>query len=80
MLEMNSADDPDDNVGPLATLMYGISVVYCMTTSLAHGGAGLGTCGMPPARVHELCREAGFGSVRQLDLQDPFNSLYEIRP
>jgi hypothetical protein len=80
MLEMSSADDPDDNVGPLATLMYGISVVYCMTTSLAHGGAGLGTCGMPPARVHELCREAGFGSVRQLELGDPFNSLYEIRP
>jgi hypothetical protein len=35
---------------------------------------------MPPARVHELCREAGFGSVRQLELGDPFNSLYEIRP
>src|SRR5205085_891500 len=51
MLEMNSADDPDDNVGPLATLLYGVSVLYCMTTSLAHGGAGLGTCGLPVARV-----------------------------
>src|SRR4029077_3105742 len=33
MLEMNSADDAAENVGPLATLLYGVSVVYCMTTS-----------------------------------------------
>lgn len=80
LLEMSSADEPADNVGPLATLMYGISVVYCMTTSLAHGGAGLGACGLPPRRVREVCDEAGFGSVRRLELQDPFNALYEIRP
>jgi hypothetical protein len=80
MLEMNSADEPDDNVGPLATLLYGISIVYCMTTSLAHGGAGLGTCGLPAARVEELCTQAGFATVRRLDLQDPFNSLYVVKP
>ena len=80
MLEMNSADDPDDNVGPVATLLYGVSVLYCMTTSLAHGGAGLGTCGLPAARVRELCHESGFASVEQLDLQDPFNSLYVVKP
>ena len=80
MLEMNSADDPEDNVGPLATLMYGVSVVYCMTTSLAHGGAGLGTCGLPAARVQQLCKEAGFGTVQRLDLQDPFNALYVVTP
>ena len=79
MLEMNSADDPDDNVGPLATLLYGVSVLYCMTTSLAHGGAGLGTCGLPAGRVRELCHESGFASVEQLDLQDPFNSLYVVK-
>ena len=80
VLEMNSADDPDENVGPLATLLYGVSIVYCMTTSLAHGGAGLGTCGLPAARVEELCRSAGFASVEPLDLHDPFNSLYVVRP
>jgi SAM-dependent methyltransferase len=79
MLEMNSADDPDDNVGPLATLLYGVSVVYCMTTSLASGGAGLGTCGLPAPRVRELCDEAGFASVDRLDLHDPFNALYVVR-
>jgi SAM-dependent methyltransferase len=80
MLEMNSADDPDENVGPLATLLYGVSVLYCMTTSLAHGGEGLGTCGLPEARVRELCRRGGFGAVERLDLQDPFNSLYVVTP
>jgi SAM-dependent methyltransferase len=80
MLEMNSADEPDENIGPLATLLYGVSIVYCMTTSLAHGGAGLGTCGLPAARVQELCTQAGFAAVRRLDLQDPFNSLYVVKP
>jgi 2-polyprenyl-3-methyl-5-hydroxy-6-metoxy-1,4-benzoquinol methylase len=80
MLEMNCADDPADNTGPIGTLLYGISVLYCMTTSLAHDGAGLGTCGCPPEKVRELCNEAGFSEVRQLPLENPFNVLYQIRP
>ena len=48
MLEMRCTDDPSDNNGPFGTLLYGISVLYCMPTSLAHDGAGLGTCGCPP--------------------------------
>jgi SAM-dependent methyltransferase len=78
-LEINCADDPADNTGPVASVMYGFSVLYCMTTSLAQGGAGLGTCGCPPAVVEELGHAAGFGSVRELDIGDPFNRLYELR-
>jgi len=51
-----------------------------MTTSLAHGGAGLGACGLPAARVRDLCEQAGFSSVARLDLEDPFNALYVITP
>ena len=80
MLEINCADDPADNVGPLASLFYGFSIFYCMTTSLAHGGDGLGTCGMPEAKVRELCEAAGFGSVERAPIENPFNVLYEIRP
>jgi 2-polyprenyl-3-methyl-5-hydroxy-6-metoxy-1,4-benzoquinol methylase len=79
MLEMNCADDPADNTGPIAALLYGFSVLYCMTTSLAQGGAGLGTCGCPPAVVEKLGRAAGFQSVRELPIGDPFNRLYELR-
>jgi hypothetical protein len=49
-----------------------------MTTSLAHGGEGLGTCGMPEAKVRELCTRAGFSSVERLPIENPFNSLYEL--
>ena len=80
MLEMRCADDPSDNTGPVGTLLYGISVLYCMTTSLAHDGAGLGTCGCPPHVVEALCTEAGFSEVRQLPLENPVNVLYQIRP
>jgi 2-polyprenyl-3-methyl-5-hydroxy-6-metoxy-1,4-benzoquinol methylase len=79
MLEINSADDPSENVGPLASMFYGFSVFYCMTTSLAHGGEGLGTVGLPEAKVREFCAEAGFSSVRRLPIENPFNIVYEIK-
>jgi SAM-dependent methyltransferase len=74
--EMNCVDDPLENVGPVATLLYGVSMLYCMTTSLAGGGAGLGTCGCPPGTVGELCRDAGFSRVERLAIDDPLNALY----
>ena len=80
MLEVNSADDPADNAGPLAATYYGFSLFYCMTTSLAHGGAGLCTCGMPEATVRELATAAGFGEVSRAPVDNPFNVIYELRP
>jgi SAM-dependent methyltransferase len=78
-LDINCADRHEDNSGPLATIFYGFSVLYCMTTSLADGGAGLGACGLPEAKLRELCREAGFAEVRRVPMENPFNSLYEAR-
>jgi SAM-dependent methyltransferase len=80
VLEINCADDPADNVGPLATAFYGFSLFYCMTTSLAQGGAGLGTCGLPEAAVRALLADAGFGSVTRAPIDSPFNVLYVARP
>jgi hypothetical protein len=51
-----------------------------MTTSLAHGGSGLGTLGLPESRLRELCLNVGFGSVVRVPMDNPFNALYEIRP
>lgn len=80
LLEINSADDPADNVGPLATFLYGASVLYCMTTSLAQNGAGLGTLGLPEAKVRALGAEAGFGHVLRAPITDnPFNVLYQLK-
>lgn len=79
-VDINCSDRLEENAGPLGALFFGFSIFYCMTTSLAGGGAGLGTCGFSEAVVRRLCDEAGFGSVRRLPLENPFNNVYEITP
>lgn len=78
-LDINCSERVEENVGPLGTAFYGFSVLYCMTTSLAHDGEGLGTCGFHPQLVERYCTEAGFSAVRQLPLENPFNNVYEAR-
>jgi len=80
LLEINCSDKLEENSGPLGALFHGFSILYCMTTSLARGGAGLGTLGVPESKARELCAEAGFSSVRRLPLENPFNILYEVKP
>lgn len=46
-LGITCSDQPSGNTGPIASLLYGFSILYCMTTSLAEGGEGLGTLGLP---------------------------------
>jgi SAM-dependent methyltransferase len=79
-LDINCSEKLEENSGPLGAMFYGFSVLYCMTTSLAGGGMGLGTLGFHEPKVRELCTEAGFSSVRRVPLDNPFNSLYEIKP
>ena len=79
-LDINCSDRLEENVGPLGAMFHGFSVFYCMTTSLANGGVGLGTVGLHEPKVRELCAEAGFSSVRRVPLENPFNNLYEVRP
>jgi 2-polyprenyl-3-methyl-5-hydroxy-6-metoxy-1,4-benzoquinol methylase len=79
-VDINASDRREENVGPIATLFYGFSILYCMTTSLAAGGLGLGTVGLPESTLRRLASQAGFGSVRRVPLDNPFNSLFEVRP
>jgi SAM-dependent methyltransferase len=79
-LDINCAEHLEGNAGPLGSLFYGFSVLYCMTTSLAGHGEGLGTVGLPEGKLRELSREAGFSSVRRVPLENPFNNLYELQP
>jgi len=80
MLEINSSDKVEENVGPIATMLYGTSVLYCTPTSIANGGRGLGTMGLPESAVRKLCNQAGFREIERLPFENPFNVLYEIRP
>jgi SAM-dependent methyltransferase len=44
MKEPHAADALEDNIGnPMAPILFGCSTLHCMTVSLAHDGAGIGT-------------------------------------
>ena len=79
-MEFNSSDKLEENAGLVGSLFYGASVLYCMTTSLAGHGEGLGTLGLPETKLRELATEAGFGTVRRVPIEDPFSALYEMTP
>jgi 2-polyprenyl-3-methyl-5-hydroxy-6-metoxy-1,4-benzoquinol methylase len=78
-LEVNASHNLEENAGPLGAMFYSFSVLYCMTTSLAHNGEGLGTAGANEHKVRELCQDVGFREVRRLPIDDPFSIIYEIR-
>jgi 2-polyprenyl-3-methyl-5-hydroxy-6-metoxy-1,4-benzoquinol methylase len=66
---------------PMAALMYGMSVMSCMSSALSEpGGAGLGTLGFPESVAEEMARAAGFTRFRALDFGHPINAFYEVRP
>lgn len=79
-LDWNTSDRLEENAGPMGTLLHGFSVFYCLTTSLAEHGTGLGTLGLTETKLRDLATEAGFSAVSRLELENPFNNLYEVRP
>ena len=79
--EFNVSGDLTENLANplnLGKFTYSASTLYCMTTSLAEGGAGIGTC-MGPHKAEELARTAGFEIFRRLPIEDPFTVVYEAR-
>jgi ubiquinone/menaquinone biosynthesis C-methylase UbiE len=66
---------------PMASLMYGISVLSCMSSGMSDpDGAGLGTLGLSDTKAEEMARAAGWSRFRRLDIDHPINAFYEIRP
>ena len=66
---------------PMAAMMYGVSVMVCMSSSLSKkGGAGLGTLGLPAERLERWARDAGFTRFSPIDLGHPVNAFYVVRP
>jgi SAM-dependent methyltransferase len=83
LADMKAHDTFAENVerNPMAAMMYGTSVLSCMSSALSEpGGAGLGTLGLSPRRAEEMARAAGFTRFRLLDVDHPVNHFYEIRP
>jgi hypothetical protein len=66
---------------PMASLLYGISVLSCMSSAMsAPDGEGLGTLGLSATRAEDMARAAGFGTFSRLDVDHNVNAFYEIRP
>lgn len=66
---------------PMAAMMYGTSVLSCMSSALSEeGGLGLGTLGFHEKRAREMVAAAGFGRFEPLDLRHPVNAFYVVRP
>lgn len=78
-VDINCSDKLEENLGPKGAFFYGCSVLLCLTMSLAEHGEGLGTLGLHESKLRELCTQVGFGAVRTVPIENPFNNLYEIR-
>lgn len=66
---------------PMAAMMYGMSVMVCMSSSLSTpGGAGLGTLGLTEALLERWAREAGFTRFAPIDLGHAVNAFFVVRP
>jgi hypothetical protein len=74
-LEENLAE-----ANPLLPMLYGFSVLCCMSSSLSEeGGEGLGTVGFGEAMARQMIKEAGFSSFRAHDFDNPINAYYEVK-
>jgi 2-polyprenyl-3-methyl-5-hydroxy-6-metoxy-1,4-benzoquinol methylase len=76
--EPNAAANAHENRNPVGKMFHAISPMHCMTVSLAHNGAGLGTViGEEGAR--SLAKEAGFSHFEKLPIQHPLNQFFALR-
>ncbi len=73
----------EENVehNPMAAMMYGTSVLTCMSSALSEpGGLGLGTLGLHAGLAQEMAEQAGFSRFETLEVDHPVNAFYAVRP
>ncbi len=83
LVDIRAGETLAENIeaNPMASLLYGVSVLACMSSALSEpDGEGLGTLGLPPSKAEDMANEAGFSRFRTLDVQHPMNAFYEVRP
>lgn len=83
LVDIKALDTLEQNVArnPMASLLYGISVLSCMSSAMsAPDGAGLGTLGLPEGKARAMALDAGFSRFRRMDVDHSVNAFYEVRP
>jgi 2-polyprenyl-3-methyl-5-hydroxy-6-metoxy-1,4-benzoquinol methylase len=76
--EPNASANAHENRNPLGKAFHSISPLHCMTVSLAHDGAGLGTV-IGESGARELAKGVGFSRFERLPIQNPFNQFFALR-
>lgn len=75
--EPNVSDEPLERRNPVGKVFSALSPLHCMTVSLAHGGAGLGTV-IGEAGARALADQAGFSGFEKLPIENPFNQFFAL--
>lgn len=80
MVDIKAETGVENNLTlPWASYLYTLSLMHCMTVSLADGGMGLGTVWGRQTAVRML-GEAGFANVEVVEIRtDPMNYFYVAR-
>lgn len=77
MADIKASSRLEENIDlPMSVYLYTVSLMHCMTVSLALGGAGLGTAWGRQLATSMLA-DAGFADVRVAETEsDPINNYY----
>ncbi len=80
MMEPAASSNLDENLHPHGALLYGVSLLHCMTQSLAEGGLGLGAA-WGRQRAETMALEAGFSSFEPVEpISNAFATFYLLKP
>jgi SAM-dependent methyltransferase len=83
LVDIKALDTFEENArkNPMASLMYGISVLSCMSSALSEpDGLGLGTLGLSEHAAEAMASAAGFTRFQKLAIDHSVNAFYEVRP
>jgi len=81
--DINAKNTFEENLerNPMVAMMYGFSVMSCMSSALSEpGGLGLGTLGFSEDVARKMTSDAGFHRFKKHDFENPMNAYYEVRP
>jgi len=79
MVDINASSDLAGNLAnPMAPFLYSLSVLHCLTVSLAQDGEGLGAL-WGRETAFRMLTEAGFSSIEVRDAPDAINAIYVCR-
>ncbi len=80
MVDIKASSHVHENLDqPTAAFLYTVSLMHCMTVSLAQGGDGLGTA-WGRQTAERMLRDAGFDRIEVREVEtDFFNSYYVAR-